>query len=197
MVHSTLYSDMDGKKICRLSLHELPYQMTKEHYGPQANRRVRPLFENDPEIRFSQTDWKLCEGNAEMALMGCLLAETPGVSFQVPVLVKHQITFARDPLVPALFIDDWGYGILWNKTFLTVNPTTQYPLAAMLIRYLELQALLGSGPGLAAQAVLRAIKEPERVRALPPVLLLPRRVLSCGRPQVGVREPLYPLVNAF
>ena len=80
MIHATLYADMDERKLCALSLHELPYQLTSERYGAQANRNVRPLFEEDPEIRFSKVDWKRAESSKAFALICCLLAETHGKS---------------------------------------------------------------------------------------------------------------------
>ena len=36
------------------------------------------------------------------------LIRLPGVSFKVKLCVGHQITEARDPDMPAIFIDDFG-----------------------------------------------------------------------------------------
>lgn len=61
------------------------------------------------------------------------------MSFKVPILVAHQTTYARREEVPAIFVDDKGYGILWNRTFLQIDPGHPFPIAGTLIRYLELQ----------------------------------------------------------
>lgn len=36
------------------------------------------------------------------------LIKLPGVSFRVKICVGHEITEARDPDLPAIFIDDFG-----------------------------------------------------------------------------------------
>ena len=141
-----------------------------------------------------------------------LATGAPGVSFKVPILVAHQITYARPQEVPALYVDDNGYGILWNSTFLQVDPGHPFPIAGTLIRYLELQvrprprrprrprrpptrqrqALLGRERGLAAQAVLRAIKDPARVRPAPRVPRVPRDPRVPGVPCRAPRSPFCP-----
>ena len=84
MIHSTLYADMDEKKLSGLSMYELPYQLTSERYGDQANNVVRPLFEQDPEVRFSEVVWKTAESPEAFALLVCLLAETNGAQQRPP-----------------------------------------------------------------------------------------------------------------
>lgn len=48
-------------------------------------------------------------GMARAAAANCRqLIRLPGVSFKVKLCVGHQITEARDPDMPAIFIDDFG-----------------------------------------------------------------------------------------
>lgn len=66
------------------SPHRPPPARQKHSRAPApAGRRasgvqVRPIFETDPELRFSTVDWKTAEDPSALALAACLLAETHG-----------------------------------------------------------------------------------------------------------------------
>jgi hypothetical protein len=178
MVHASLYADLPSETLTRLGLFELPYEIAGKVYGADANHRVRPLFERDPEDRFCEVDWRTDESPEHLALLGCLMAETPGFTIPFHIVVKHQMTYARNENLPAIYIDDDDFGILWKGKCFVINPSAKHPMVCLLIRYLDFCAMMGETEGMSAQSILRGIKDPERVRPIFLILGAPEEYLS-------------------
>lgn len=183
MVHASLYADLPSETLTRLGLFELPYEIAGKVYGADANHRVRPLFERDPEDRFCEVDWRTDESPEHLALLGCLMAETPGFTIPFHIVVKHQMTYARNENLPAIYIDDDDFGILWKGKCFVINPSAKHPMVCLLIRYLDFCAMMGETEGMSAQSILRGIKDPERVRPIFLILGDPEEYLSTPPPK--------------
>ena len=193
MVHASLYADLPSETLTRLGLFELPYEIAGKVYGAEANHRVRPLFERDPEDRFCEVDWRTDESPEHLALLGCLMAETPGFTIPFHIVVKHQMTYARNENLPAIYIDDDDFGILWKGKCFVINPSAKHPMVCLLIRYLDFCAMMGETEGMSAQSILRGIKDPERVRPAFLFLGVPGEFLGAPRfsaiPHSQINQP--------
>ena len=203
-VWKMLLTMVPSDRAAELSTRDTPFRLAGDHFGADANRVVRNLFERNVEAVFAETPWETTMKANDFIFFVCILFEC-GEDLGTLLCCNHEVAYHESRRDIALFAWQDQLGCIAQNRLLLADPDFIYPIPSLILGYLELLAMSSLPGASAAEAMLCAIKTPEKVsgwfrpapsRPAPawPGLAWPLTSSRISH-QMSVRESLYRLVN--
>ena len=167
MVHKLIMTMIDPNRAARLSISETPFHLAGEHFGENANRVVRGLFERNIATDFKETEWQVEASVAETIFFLAIMFEA-GEDLGVPICCNHEVAMleARKQIAFCCWHNKAGFiaqeRIVWS------DPSSLYPIPSMVLACLEMIAISGTDGVAGAESLLCAVKTPEKVTVRTP-----------------------------
>ena len=157
---------------------------------------VRGLFERNVDAVFRETHWETTTKANDFILFVCILFEC-GEDLETLLCCNHEVTYHESRRGVSLFAWKDKLGCIAQDRLLVADPSFIYPIPSLILAYLEILSISELPGSTAAEAMLCAVKTPEKVCPLRPSKHAPPRLLTlqCLLQQMSVRESLYRLVN--
>ena len=162
MVHKLIMTMIDPNKVARLSTFETPFHLAGEHFGANANRVVRGLFERNIETDFKETEWKIESSIADTIFFLAIMFEA-GEDLGVPICCNHEVALLEARKKIAFICWENRAGFIAQERVVWSDPSTLYPIPSMVLACLEMIAISGTDGVAAAESLLCAVKTPEKV----------------------------------
>ncbi len=161
MVHKNVMCMVPPEKAAGLSIRDTPYHLAGEHFGKEANRVVRAIFEQNVDEVFRTTNWETAVSVKEFIFFVSILFET-GEDIHSELVCNHEVALQKYRNGISLFTWQDKFGCITNNRTLYADTKYIYPIPSLILAFLELLAASTLEGSKAAEVLLCAIKTPEK-----------------------------------
>lgn len=191
MVHKLIMTMVEPQRAAELSVNEMPFHLAGEHFGAEANRVVRGLFEKNVDTDFKEKQWEVsCEVSDAIFFLSIMFEA--GEDLGTRICCNHEAAFLENRDGIAFFCWENRVGFIAHRRVVFADPEFMYPIPSMVLSGLEMLAISGFDGAAAAESLLCAVKTPEKAgvnrppRPGPARVSYPMPAATDGRPGVAV-----------
>lgn len=165
-VYKSIMAQIPPERSADMATSEVPYERAGLHFGENANRRVRAMFEKNIEEEMTTIQWETTTRVEDFILFVMLLFES-GSDLCATLCCNHEAALLQHRLSVAPFCWNAQLGVLWRERILRCNESTLFPIPGLVLQFLELLSIEPHEGAAAAASMLCAVKTPDKVGSRP------------------------------
>lgn len=161
MVHKLIMTMVEPQRAAELSVNDTPFNLAGEHFGAEANRVVRGLFEKNIDADFKDKQWEVSCKVSDAIFFLSIMFEA-GEDLGTRICCNHEAAFIKNREGISFFCWENRVGFIAHRRVVFADPEFVYPIPSMVLSGLEMLAISGSDGAAAAESLLCAVKTPEK-----------------------------------